>query len=275
MPQILFEWFEFVSNASNLLEWLEFAFECFESPSNISNLRSNARMVWICFECFESHWSEWFEFAFESFKSHSNGSIFHSNLSNPVWMVQISLQMVWIPFKWFKFVFECFESHSNSWNLHSNAWNPLRMTQICIPMLWIPCEWFKFACKSFKSHSNGSNFYSNVLNHVQMFQMNRMQILTIRLGFEAFECKFQLFERDLKHSNMIRNIWFECFESLSNGSNLHSEFRLSGSKLASNPSNPIRVIRIWIWILQIPFEWFVFAFECFESHSNSWNLLAF
>ena len=44
-----------------------------------------------------------------------------------------------------------------------------------------------------------------------------MQIRTIRKGFEAFECKFEQFERDSKHSNamQILNIWrgFEAFES--------------------------------------------------------------
>ena len=53
----------------------------------------------------------------------------------------------------------------------------------------------------------------------------------------------------------------ERFESLSNGSNLHS-----------NASNLFRMIRIWIRILQIPFESFEFAFECFESLSNGLNL---
>ena len=32
-----------------------------------------------------------------------------------------------------------------------------------------------------------------------------MQILTIRSGFEAIECKFDQLERDVKHSNPISN----------------------------------------------------------------------
>ena len=32
-----------------------------------------------------------------------------------------------------------------------------------------------------------------------------MQIRTIRKGFEAFECKFEPFERDSKHSNANSN----------------------------------------------------------------------
>ena len=54
---------------------------------------------------------------------------------------------------------------------------------------------------------------------------------------------------------------FEAFESLSNGSNLHS-----------NASNPFRMVRICIRMLRIPFKWFEFAFECFESLSNGSNL---
>ena len=54
---------------------------------------------------------------------------------------------------------------------------------------------------------------------------------------------------------------FDCFESLSNGSNLDC-----------NASNPFRMVRICIQLLQIPLEWFEFEFECFESLSNRSNL---
>ena len=53
--------------------------------------------------------------------------------------------------------------------------------------------------------------------------------------------------------------------------------------LHSNGSNPFRMVwicirmpfrvdRIWIRMLRIPFEWFEFAFACFESLSNDLNL---
>ena len=70
---------------------------------------------------------------------------------------------------------------------------------------------------------------------------------------------------------MLR-IFFERFESLSNGSNLHS-----------NASNPFQMVRISIRMLRIPFEymiqisiripleWFEFALECFESILNGYN----
>ena len=56
---------------------------------------------------------------------------------------------------------------------------------------------------------------------------------------------------------------FECFESLSNGSNIHS-----------NASNLVQMVRIWIGMLQlqIAFEWFKYAFECFKSGLKSVNL---
>ena len=47
---------------------------------------------------------------------------------------------------------------------------------------------------------------------------------------------------------------FECFKSLLNGFNVHS-----------NASNPFRIVRI-------PFEWFEFPFECFEYLSNGFNV---
>ena len=65
------------------------------------------------------------------------------------------------------------------------------------------------------------------------------------------------------HSNasnpvLMVGILFECLESRSNGWNLHS--------------NPVRMIRICIQMVQIPFECLEFAFECFETRSNGWNL---
>ena len=54
---------------------------------------------------------------------------------------------------------------------------------------------------------------------------------------------------------------FECFESLSKGSNVHS-----------NASNLVRMVRICTRMLRIPFEWFEFAFECFKSLSSALNL---
>ena len=56
-----------------------------------------------------------------------------------------------------------------------------------------------------------------------------MQILTIRKEFEAFECKFQPFERDSKHLNPN-----------------------------SNYSNEIRSIRMQIWTIQKGLK----AFKC-------------
>ena len=68
---------------------------------------------------------------------------------------------------------------------------------------------------------------------------------------------------------------FECFKSLSNGSNVHSNGSNPFRKIRiciSNASNPFQIVRIWIRKLRIPFEWFEFAFECFESLSNGSNL---
>ena len=70
---------------------------------------------------------------------------------------------------------------------------------------------------------------------------------------------------------------FECFESLLNGSNLHSNasnpfpmVRISIRKfrIAFECFDPFRIVRICIQMVRIPFELFEFAFDCFESLSN-------
>ena len=53
---------------------------------------------------------------------------------------------------------------------------------------------------------------------------------------------------------------FECFQSLSNGSNLNF-----------NASNPFRMVRIRIRMLPIPFEWLEFELECFEYLSSGYH----
>ena len=67
----------------------------------------------------------------------------------------------------------------------------------------------------------------------------------------------------------MRFEWFEFrFEALWNGSNLHSNalnrFRMLRI-LHLNASNPFRMLRTWIRMFRIPFEWFEFAFECFDE----------
>ena len=73
--------------------------------------------------------------------------------------------------------------------------------------------------------------------------MIRICIRMVRIPFDWFE------------------IAFECFESRTVGSNLHS-----------NASNPFRTVRNCIQMLRISFEWLEFAFECFESRLNGSNL---
>ena len=70
----------------------------------------------------------------------------------------------------------------------------------------------------------------------------RIQILTIRKGFEAFECKFEPFERDSKYSNANSN----------------------HSKGIQSIRMPIRGIRIQILTIRNGFE----ALEAIERHLN-------
>ena len=99
--------------------------------------------------------------------------------------------------------------------------------------------------------------------------MLRIWIRTLRLPFERFK------------------FGFEYFESLSNGSNFHSNtnpiqlvriwiriisIHSNGSNLNLNASNPFRTIQTCIRMLRIPLEWIEFGFEFFESISNGLNL---
>ena len=108
------------------------------------------------------------------------------------------------------------------------------------------------------------------------FKLFEFGIQTLRIPFKwfefGFECPFEWLEFASK-----------CFESLSKGLNLHS-----------NASNLFQVVRIWIRMLRISFEWFEFAlgnalnpfrmvlicirmlrrpFECYEFGSSASNLV--
>ena len=61
---------------------------------------------------------------------------------------------------------------------------------------------------------------------------------------------------------------FKHFESLLNGSNMHS----NGSNLHLNALNHFQMVRISIRMPQIRFEWFEYASEWFESLSKGSNL---
>ena len=224
-------------------EGYEFGFKCFEfglnGYSNASNLlwifRICIRMLRIPFECLDFAFEnpfELFKFAFECL---SNGWSLHWNASNPfssssnldsnasnpfrviriligmlrmsLWVVQIWIRMLRIPFGWFEFAIKCFESCSKGSNLHSNAWNLVRMVTICIRMFWIFFEWLeltfmvlilfewldastpfrmvKICIECFESLSNGSNFQSNPSNSYRM-----VRIRMLRITLEGFKFGF-------------------------------------------------------------------------------------
>ena len=160
-------------------------------------------------------------------------------------MVRICIWMLRIPFEWLEFVFVCFETFKR----------------------------FEFAFECFESLSNGSTLHSNASNR---FRILSICILILRIPFEWLEFVFEGFET-FKGFEFA----FECFEFLSNDSNLNSKIRIpiewlefaleyfeslsNASNLHSNASNPFRIVRICIRTLRIPFEWFEFAFECFKS----------
>ena len=125
-------------------------------------------------------------------------------------MVRICIRMRRIAFEWL----ECFEFCSNGVNF--------------IGMHWISFEWLEFAFECFDSHSNSLNLHSNASNP---FPMVRISIWMLWISFEvAFEWLESLFNV---------KIAFKCFETRSNGSNLHL-----------NASNPFWMVRICIRVFK-------------------------
>ena len=92
-------------------------------------------------------------------------------------------------------------------------------------------------------HSNPNSKHSNPnLNHSKGIRSIRIQIRTTWKGFEAFECKFESFERDSKHSNAN-----------------------------SNPLNEIQIIWMQILTVQKGFEPLESKFEPLKRDSKHWN----
>ena len=98
-------------------------------------------------------------------------------------------------------------------------------------------------------------FHSCLPSHRMLFRMVRICIRILRIKFKGFEFAF------------------EFFESRSNGcQNLHSNASNSPFHSCLPSSNLVRMVTICIRMLRNPFEWFEFAFKCFESLSNGSNL---
>ena len=171
------------------------------------------------------------KFGFECFESHSNASNLHLN---PFRIVGICIQMLWISFEWFKFGFEWLESLSNDSKLQLNDSNPFWMLRIWIRMV--------------KSRSNASNL------HLSPFGMLGICIWMFRISFEWLESLWNSSNLHSNDSNPFKcfKVAFEWLETLLNGSNFHS-----------NASNLIWMVRIWVRMVRIPFEWFEYAFKCF------------
>ena len=175
--------------------------------------------------------------------------------SNPVRMIQICVRMVRISFEWFKFAFKPFECRSN-------GYNPFQMVRICFGLCRISFEWLEFAFEWLESLSNGLTLTSILSKLVRIkfciqnpFRMVRISFRWLRISFDWFEFAFQ---------------WLESF--------------WNGSNLQSIPLNLVRIVQICIWMVRIlsnglnlrtiasNLECFEFAFDCFESRSNSSNL---
>ena len=174
------------------------------------------------------------------------------------------LELAFDCFKSLDFAFLCFQSRSNGWNWHSSALNGIEMIGIGILLLRMLCEtvvigiWIlqisfeclEFAFECFESCSNGWNWHSSVLNPVRMVGIG---ILMLWVPFKWLE------------------LAFECFESCSNGWNWHSSAIQTVGIGILMFRMLCEMVGIGIRILQIPFEWLEFAFECFKCLSNGLN----
>ena len=86
-----------------------------------------------------------------------------------------------------------------------------------------------------------------------------MQILSIRKEFELFECKFELFERDLTHwkANSNHSKGIRHIQKQRNSKHLNTKFEPVTSNL-NNHSKGIQSIRMQIRTIGAKFQ----AFEC-------------
>ena len=65
---------------------------------------------------------------------------------------------------------------------------------------------FESKFESLEAFENYLNHSKSSSNHSKGIQSIQMQIRTIQKGFQAFECKFEPFEKNSKHSKIIRSI---------------------------------------------------------------------
>ena len=87
--------------------------------------------------------------------------------------------------------------------------------------------------------------------------MVRICIRMLRICIRMLWIRFKLLDIGFRISFEWLGFAFECFESLSNGLNLHS-----------NSSYLVRRVRICIWMLRSLFDWLQFEFEWLESSVN-------
>ena len=148
------------------------------------------------------------------------------------------LQTRFEAFEWKFYPFERDSKHSNSNPNHSKG---IRNTRMRIRIIY------------FGEHLKHSKHSNANMNHSKGFRSIPMQIRTIRKAFEAFRCKFEPFERDLKHSNAnskrIRTIRMQIrtIRKVSKRSNTNS-----------NHSKGIRSIWMQIWTILKGFK----VFKC-------------
>ena len=161
----------------------------------------------------------------------SNANWNHSNQTQSIRMQILTIQKG----------FEPFERDSKHSNANSNHLKGIRSIH--------------GACKfeTFKKDSKHSNENLNPLNEIRSI---RMQILTIRKGFKAFQYKFESFERDSNHSNANSNHCkgfkpFECKFEPFEGDSKHSN---------ANANHLKEIRRIRMPILSIRTKW-----EAFKS----------
>ena len=132
-------------------------------------------------------------------------------------MVRICIQIILISFEGFEFAFDCFEFCSP---ICIRMVRISSMARICIWVLRILFEWFEFTFKCLIFGSNVLNLHSNASNS---FLMVRIFIGIDRISFERSNLHSNASNLKPNASNHFEclDLDIECFESLSNSSDLY------------------------------------------------------
>ena len=173
-------------------------------------------------------------------------------------ILTIQMEILTIPTR-----FKAFKRDSKH---YSNHWKGILSTRMQIWTIQTRLETFK--CKLSNANSNNSKEMTplNAIRKIEPNSKHPMQLLTIWKLFKEFKCKFEHFERDLKHSNAYSKILTIQMEiptiwTIFKGDSKHSNAISNHSKGIWSIRMQIRTLRMQIRTLRMRFEAFNFIFK--------------